>query len=83
MPRIRAVTTVVPILLLALAAAAGIAVGAEETLDTLLRPTPPASAPPPLLGPISEEGRSGWTCVPELRATARRAVDAALPADDR
>ena len=62
---------------LALGACAGAAVGAEMLLDD------PASlvvsAPPALLGPITESGRTGWDCAPEHAATARTASGAGLP----
>ena len=62
---------------LALGACAGAAVGAELLLDD------PASlvtsAPPALLGPITESGRTGWDCAPEHAATARTASGAGLP----
>ena len=64
---------------LALGACAGAAVGAELLLDdpaTLV-----TSAPPALLGPITETGRTGWNCAPERAATARTAAAAGLPHD--
>jgi hypothetical protein len=64
---------------LALGACAGAAMGAELLLDD------PASlvtsAPPALLGPITESGRTGWDCAPEHAATARTATGAGLPRD--
>ena len=62
---------------LALGACAGAAVGAELLLDdpgSLV-----VSAPPALLGPITEGGRTGWDCAPEHAATARTATGAGLP----
>jgi hypothetical protein len=62
---------------LALGACAGAAVGAELLLDdpgSLV-----VSAPPALLGPITESGRTGWDCAPEHAATARTATGAGLP----
>jgi hypothetical protein len=62
---------------LALGACAGAAVGAELLLDdpgSLV-----VSAPPALLGPITERGRTGWDCAPEHAATARTASGAGLP----
>ena len=62
---------------LALGACAGAAVGAELLLDdpgSLV-----ISAPPALLGPITESGRTGWDCAPEHAATARTATGAGLP----
>lgn len=64
-------------LALALGACAGAAVGAE-----LLLGDPgalAASAPPGLLGPITESGRTGWDCAPEHAATAKTADAAGLP----
>jgi hypothetical protein len=64
---------------LALGACAAAAVGAE-----LLQSDPAtlaASAPPALLGPITETGRTGWNCAPERAATAKTAAAAGLPHD--
>ena len=64
---------------LALGACAGAAVGAELLLNdpaTLV-----TSAPPALLGPITETGRTGWNCAPERAATAKTAAAAELPHD--
>ena len=64
---------------LALGACAGAAVGAEMLLgDPASLAT---SAPPALLGPITESGRTGWDCAPERAATARTAAAAGLPHD--
>jgi hypothetical protein len=62
---------------LALGACAGAAAGAELLLDDPAALV--SSAPPPLLGPINEGGRSGWNCPPERAALARTATAAALP----
>ena len=62
---------------LALSAGAGVAAAAE-----LLQGDPArlaSSAPPGLLGPITEAGRTGWNCAPEHAATARSASAASLP----
>jgi hypothetical protein len=64
---------------LALGACAGAALGAELLLDDPASLA--ASAPPPLLGPITESGRTGWDCAPEHAATARTATAAGLPHD--
>ena len=64
---------------LALGACAGAAVGAETLLSDPA--SLPASAPPALLGPITESGRTGWDCAPERAATARSATAAGLPRD--
>jgi len=64
---------------LALSVGAGVAAGAE-----LLQGDPAllaSSAPPALLGPITEAGRTGWNCAPEHAATARSVTSAGLPRD--
>ncbi|HZW53467.1 MAG TPA: hypothetical protein VFF00_05485 [Candidatus Elarobacter sp.] len=65
---------------LAVGACASAAVGAELLLND-----PAASlvtsAPPALLGPITESGRTGWDCAPEHAATAKTAAAAGLPTD--
>jgi hypothetical protein len=64
---------------LALSAVVGVAAGAEllQGDGSLLT----SSAPPALLGPITEAGRTGWDCAPEHAATARSATSAGLPRD--
>ena len=62
---------------LALGACAGAAVGAELLLDDPASLV--SSAPPALLGPITESGRAGWDCKPEHAAIARTASGATLP----
>lgn len=65
---------------LALGVCAGAAMGAERLLDDPASLS--ASAPPALLGPITESGRTGWDCAPEHAATARTAAaGAGLPRD--
>ncbi|HEY4442229.1 MAG TPA: hypothetical protein VGN14_17345 [Candidatus Elarobacter sp.] len=62
---------------LAVVASAGVAAAAD-----LLHPDGSlleASAPPGILGPITEAGRTGWNCAPEHAATARAASAAGLP----
>jgi hypothetical protein len=62
---------------LALVAGVGAAAGAE-----LLAGDPGSlavSAPPALMGPITENGRTGWDCAPERAARARTATAAGLP----
>jgi hypothetical protein len=62
---------------LAVAASVGVAAGAD-----LLQGDPgllEASAPPGVLGPITEAGRTGWNCAPEHAATAHSASAAGLP----
>jgi hypothetical protein len=64
---------------LALSAGAGVAAAADLLQgDSALLVS---SAPPPLLGPITEAGRTGWDCAPEHAATARSARAAGLPRD--
>lgn len=62
---------------LAVAASVGAALGAElVTSDPgALLPSEPAG----LLGPITEDGRTGWNCLPERAARSRDAVAARLP----
>ncbi|MDB5026957.1 MAG: hypothetical protein JWO66_646 [Candidatus Eremiobacteraeota bacterium] len=67
-------------LVLALGACAGAAVGAELLFDDPSGAIV-TSAIPALLGPITESGRTGWTCMPERAATARTATVAGLPHD--
>jgi hypothetical protein len=55
---------------------------AEMTRD-LRRIELPAGPPAPLLGPIGEEGRSGWRCRPERAAQSPRAGEAELPDESR
>jgi hypothetical protein len=69
----------VSIVMLAGAGAAGVALGAEASLDTLLSVDLPASVQPALLGPITASGRAGWDCAPEHHATASKTADADLP----
>jgi hypothetical protein len=57
---------------------AGIALGAEATLEGLGAVLQPSDAPA-LLAPISEAGRNGWNCAPEHAAVARSAKNAELP----
>jgi hypothetical protein len=75
--------TVLLTLLASLAAASGIAIGAEATLEDLghaqIRPSGLAD----LLGPITDSGRTGWDCAPERAARAVSAREAELPAGQR
>jgi len=75
--------TVLLTLLAVLAAAGGVAVSAEASLEELgrsqLGPSPSAE----LLGPIAESGRAGWDCAPERAARAATARGAGLPAERR
>lgn len=47
----------------------------ESLVDTQLMP----SKAPALLGPITESGRAGWKCLPEVTAEARGWREAELP----
>jgi hypothetical protein len=75
--------TVLLTLLAVLAAAGGVAVSAEATLEDLSRSQLASSAPADLLGPITESGRAGWNCAPEHAARAVTARAAEPPADRR
>jgi hypothetical protein len=66
-------------LALAIAACVSAAAGAELVLGGPESLTP--SAPPGLLGPITEGGRKGWDCAPERAARAHTAAAAGLPGD--
>jgi hypothetical protein len=70
-------------LLAVLAAAGGVALSAEASLEDLGRSQLGPSAFSELLGPITESGRVGWDCAPEHAARARTARAAGLPADRR
>lgn len=83
MPRFRFRWTILPTLLLVLAAAVGVAAGAEVTLEELGRTPLLASPQAPMLGPVTEVGRTGWNCMPEKAARAKTARAAELPASDR
>jgi hypothetical protein len=75
--------TVLLTLLAVLAAAGGIALSAEATLEELGGSQLGPSASADLLGPITESGRVGWDCAPEHAARAGSARAAELPADRR
>lgn len=70
-------------LIAVLLAAAGLAVGAEATLEQIgagnLLPSEPAA----VLGPITESGRTGWDCAPERAARAKKIKAAGLPSAQR
>lgn len=83
MGRFRSRWTILLTLLATLAAAGGIGVAAELSLDELSRPQLAPSADAGLLGPITEVGRTGWDCAPEKAARAKTARAADLPASDR
>jgi hypothetical protein len=83
MTRRRIRWTVLLTLLAVLAAAGGVAVSAEATLEELGHSHLQQSAFADLLGPITESGRVGWDCTPEQAARAATARAAELPADQR
>jgi hypothetical protein len=68
-------------LLAVLAAAGGVAAGANVTLTDLGHAQLQPSGFANLLGPITESGRVGWDCVPEHAARAAAAHAAELPPD--
>ena len=70
-------------LLAVLAAAGGVALSAEATLEELGHAQLQPSGITDLLGPIAESGRVGWDCAPEHAARARTAHAAELPAVER
>ena len=61
-------------------AAIGTGLAGAGSIEAMLTGTLQSSAPPALLGPITESGRKGWECKPERAAAARTAKDAELPA---
>lgn len=70
-------------LLAVLAAAGGVAVSAEATLEELSHAQLQPSSLGDLLGPITESGRVGWECAPEHAARSKTARGAELPTDQR
>ncbi len=68
-------------LLLALASLFGAAVGAELLFEPPA--IPDVAGEPPLLGPITEVGRTGWDCAPEKAATAKTWKAGGLPDANR
>ena len=71
-------------LLLGIAASAALLAGAAGfagagTLESLLDGGLAPSDAPALLGPITESGRTGWECKPEIAAGAKTAAAADLP----
>ena len=70
-------------LLAVLAAAGGVAVSAEATLEEIGHAQLAPSGLADLLGPITESGRLGWDCAPEHAARATGARAAELPTDQR
>lgn len=83
MRRLRIRWTVLLTLLAVLAAAGGVALSAEATLEDLGHSQLQPSAFADLLGPITEAGRVGWDCAPEHAARAKTARAAELPTDNR
>ncbi len=82
MVRLRRPQIAVIALLLTFTGLGGVVVAAERAFETTLKVLLP-SAPAPLLDPIAESGRTGWTCAPEIAAGASQARKAALPEPDR
>jgi len=75
--------TILLTLLATLAAAGGIGIAAEVSLEELSRPHLAPSSEAGLLAPITDAGRTGWDCTPEKAARATTARAAELPASDR
>lgn len=63
------------------AAACGLGAGfaGASSIEGMLEGALQPSSAPPLLGPISETGRTGWACKPEQAANAKTAKAAELP----
>jgi hypothetical protein len=66
-------------LLTAVAGGTAAGVAGAASVESMLEGALAPSAPPALLGPITEAGRKGWACKPEQAASASRAHDAELP----
>jgi hypothetical protein len=62
-------------------AGAGLTVARAVSVEDLSSAQLLPSAPPALLGPITESGRKGWDCTPERAAGAKSSRDAELPSD--
>lgn len=60
-------------------AAGGVGFAQSASLESMLQGGLLSSDVPALLGPISESGRTGWECKPEIAAAARSAAAADLP----
>jgi hypothetical protein len=60
-------------------AAGGVALAGTASLEESLAGALLPSAAPPLLGPITSSGRTGWDCLPEHAAAAQHWQDALLP----
>jgi hypothetical protein len=69
------------VLLLTTASVGGAAFGVAgaASVESMLEGALQASAPPSLLGPITEAGRKGWACKPEQAASASHWREAELP----
>jgi len=83
MGKVRAGLGIAAMSLALLVTVAGIALGAEGALEGLGALVLQPSAPPALLAPITEVGRTGWNCVPEHAAVATLAKNAELPTSER
>jgi len=66
-------------LLAGMLAAVGAGFAGAASLEAMLTGALQTSAPPSLLGPITESGRKGWACKPERAAAAHTPKDAELP----
>jgi hypothetical protein len=82
MSRMRIRWTVLLTLVVLLATAGGLAIGAELSIDDLGHSQLAPSSAAPLLAPITEVGRKGWDCMPEKAARAKTARAAELPPSD-
>ncbi len=82
MPRMPLVLALATVSALLAFGTVDLARASRAVLDDIEPAALSVSAAPPLLGPIDERGRSGWQCLPERTAAARRARDADLPAAD-
>ena len=82
MSRFRIRWTVLLTLVVLLATAGGLAIGAEQSLDEIERTPLLPSSSASLLAPITEVGRKGWDCMPEKAARAKTARAAELPPSD-
>lgn len=60
-------------------AAGGVGLAGAGSLEQMLQGGLTASDIPSLLGPITENGRTGWECKPEIAAAAKSAQGGDLP----
>jgi hypothetical protein len=78
MPPIFRRSTIVLTLLAVTLSVFGLSIGVASSLE-LLGSGLTAAAAPPLLAPITEAGRAGWTCIAEQAARATHWREAELP----